>query len=319
MWHEPLPRHCEPVPGESGMGFCLRAAALNGYNLHWLRSAAGVPYGKSLTRHRAGRVAAILGCPRDWLGAGLTTPERLHGRTTFTFLGQRFSAGNRLRRRRPQVCPRCVHRDGFCRAIWELGLVTACGLHRCALIDLCAACNAPLRWDRSDVAACHCGRPISSVAARACSEEPSFVWSQMLEAKLAGDAVDKMVWTALGLPDLLHELSTDGLLAVLHAFGACTGPYSRIAPSASTRSLGTCEWADVTVRAWSRLQELRRRSEGQWRQLAPVVSPGMLGGLAQYATTTPDAAVATQLLRSLFGTAEASRCARDLRQWELFD
>ena len=319
MWLESLPRLCGPQQGESGMGFCLRAVALNGGNLHWLRRAAGVPYGKSLTRHNANRVAAILGCSPDWLGTGLATPERLNGRTTHSFLGQRFTAGSRLRRNRPQVCSRCVHRDGFCRSAWELGLVTACELHQCALVDRCAACCATLRWDRPAVDVCHCGKPISSNAVRVSREEFGLGWSRLLVAKLAGELIERDEWASLGLPDLLLQLSADGLLAVLHAFGACAVPYSRIGSSTSTRSMSTGEWTYVGTRAWSRLQEMNRQPEGEWCKLAPVINQGMLGRLAERAATTADAAVANRLLRVLFGSTEASRYTFNNRQLELFD
>lgn len=301
------------------MGLCLRAVALNGCNLHWLRSAAGVPYRKGLTHHSAGNLAPILGCMPDWLGASLPTPERLHGRMTTSFLGQRFTARNHLRRGWPQVCARCVHRDGFCRSAWELSLVTVCVLHRCTLVDRCAACGAPLRWDRPDVAICQCGRPIQSAATQASGEDPSFDWSQILQEKLTGEPVDRGRWAALGLPDHLHELSADGFAATLYAFGACAAPFSRIASSASSRLMSTSEWTEVGQRAWSRLQQLGGRPENEWHRLVPIVGQSLLGRAAQHAATTADALVARHLLRRIFGAAEASRFAHDDRQLELFD
>src|SRR5690606_6840441 len=97
------------------------------------------------------------------------------------------------------------------------------------------------------------------------------------QQKLAGESIERESWTELGLPNILQELTADGLLAVLHAFGACAAPFSRTAPSVSTRSMSTCEWTQIGARACSRLQLKRGRPWDDWRDLAPVVSHSLLG------------------------------------------
>ncbi|MBC9176207.1 TniQ family protein [Pseudoroseomonas ludipueritiae] len=55
-----------------------------------------------------------------------------------------------------KVCPECLAEFGRHLAVWDLSFVSACPIHRAALVDTCLACKLPLSWKGDDVAWCGC-------------------------------------------------------------------------------------------------------------------------------------------------------------------
>ena len=46
-----------------------------------------------------------------------------------------------LNYRCPRICPLCLRECPVWWAVWDLGLVTTCPLHRCHLLNQCPACK----------------------------------------------------------------------------------------------------------------------------------------------------------------------------------
>lgn len=53
-----------------------------------------------------------------------------------------------------RVCPECLRESAFHRAIWDLGLISVCPVHRKVLVDTCRRCGQPLRWLGADLTRC---------------------------------------------------------------------------------------------------------------------------------------------------------------------
>lgn len=318
MLGEPLPIRLTPIEGESALGFCLRSVRANGFNLHWLRREVGVGECRSITAAYADRISMLLQCNPEWLRAGLSAGSRAEH---VTYLGHRFHQRNQLRGTRPQVCVRCAHREGVCRAAWELSLVTACPVHRCRLIDACSVCGAALSWDRPELAICRCGRPLRTVTASSASafEATSAVLvSDLLEKKLYESAHPASDWTNAGLPSFLHSVSLGGATTVIRAFGWSDQPYQRSAASATTRAISTGVWLKVVERACERLSQLHSMGFPAWHQLAPHVCQSTLAGLIKHASEPGDYAAGVRLMTGIFGSRETRHMRRDVRQLDLF-
>ena len=69
--------------------------------------------------------------------------RHIGGRNRFdqrSFYGQRISVDD-LNYKRPRICPRCLRESPVWWAVWDLGLVTTCPIHRCHLVNQCPACK----------------------------------------------------------------------------------------------------------------------------------------------------------------------------------
>ncbi len=294
---EQLPLICEPAPGESGLGYCLRSVCRNGLNLHWLRQAAGIGYRKHLDGRYAAPLSWILQCQKSWLVDALPRYTTRDATKTWLYCGHAFRSYNHLRIRCPQICPRCIHEDGFCRAVWELAPITVCLRHECALVDACSRCGAPLRWDRPAIDICNCGRPFGSRAhqrpAPALLEVTGFMEATFNRRDAAGLAPRQ-------LPSFLGGLSLHGLLSLIHAFGVLEGDFSPASPASQTKVFETSEWSSIVLRVLGRLEWAGDSAvDGQYR-LEPVVSRAVLQRLALSPDCEADREVALSLLRSIF-------------------
>lgn len=318
MLGEPLPIRLSPMEGESALGFCLRSVRANGLNLHWLRREVGVGECRIITAAYADRISMLLQCDPEWLRAGLSAGSRAEH---IIYLGHHLHQRNQLRGTHPQICVRCAHREGVCRATWELSLVTACPVHNCLLIDTCSVCGATLSWDRPELAICRCGRPFRTGNASspgAFERASAVLLSDLLEKKLYARAHPPSDWTNAGLPSFLHSVSLGAAASVIKAFGWSDQPYQRLAASSSTRAISTDVWLRVVERACERLSELQSMEVSAWHQLAPDVCQSTLAGLIKHASEPGDYAAGVRLMTGIFGLRETRHMRRDVRQLDLF-
>ena len=73
--------------------------------------------------------------------------HHVKGRNRFnqrSFYGEAISADD-LNYRRPRLCPACLRDHSIWWAVWDLGLIVACPVHRCLLLDQCPACKRKTR------------------------------------------------------------------------------------------------------------------------------------------------------------------------------
>ena len=70
------------------------------------------------------------------------------GRNRFkqrSFCGETVSADD-LNYGSPRLCPACVRERPIWWAVWDVGLVVACPIHRCLLLNQCPACKRRVAW-----------------------------------------------------------------------------------------------------------------------------------------------------------------------------
>src|SRR6058998_2962268 len=69
------------------------------------------------------------------------------------------------------ICPQCLKECPIWWAVWDLGLVTTCPIHRCHLLNQCPACKRRLAWQRPAVHQCRCGLDLCTLAAEAATHD----------------------------------------------------------------------------------------------------------------------------------------------------
>lgn len=311
----PLPRLVDPYPTESATGFCLRALALQGLNLHWLRRTAGMPYGALPTQAYWRQIGAVFEPAADWLLDALPVAHGTVPRA-WVLCGHQFLSANQLRLRWPQLCLMCLAEQGYCQAIWDVSLLTVCGVHGWALVDRCAACARVFTWDRPGISRCMC-RALIARAARDEAVQPLNVLEQAIMGHLQGAHAGRKQFHGAALPDWLGDLSLDGLLCVTHAFGELQAPHQKGLPSVLCRSMSTPQWRAVMSRAVARLKAFAR-PDGQYIELGASVSRSILQRLLRVHCTPGDLDVACMLHATLYRDPTPALDGRPAQQLELF-
>lgn len=89
--------------------------------------------------------------------------------------------------RKAKLCVVCLRSAPYCRAIWDLSLISACPLHHCLLINSCPQCSKEIKWLRAKVSICECG----------------FDWRNYKPEKLSGEKVylSKHIYELCCIPD----------------------------------------------------------------------------------------------------------------------
>ena len=73
-----------------------------------------------------------------------------------SFFGHIIGA-DRLNYCNPRVCCSCLKEQSMAWGVWDLGMVSACPIHRCLLIDRCPGCGHRLNRSRPAIHECKCG------------------------------------------------------------------------------------------------------------------------------------------------------------------
>jgi TniQ len=294
-----LPIALEPHDSESGMGYCLRCVQANGTNLHWLRRAAGVPEGHVFRSYHAPALATVLQCSESWLETALGSTCRMAHITRWFGFGQEVFFSNHFRGSRPQLCPRCVHLQGYCERAWELSTVTICPTHRCELIDECRFCQARLRWDRPSVDTCQCGRAFQlgevEVMDGASASEFCYLLNAAADLSLGRGTVSPFT-----LPAFLRDMSLGGLQSLVDILGTLEHPLQPSRASRMRKALRTCDWAAVVRRALNSLELTRLCGSGWPTGLA--IDEAALARLVNRASSPVDLSIALSLLPAIRGS-----------------
>jgi hypothetical protein len=206
----------EPSTGESPYGYLLRVAEVYQYHSRrWLLDLAKLE--KTDDLHRREYAAAIAECLRlrddEWsyLSYQVTGgSDRFHQRL---FRGQVVAAGH-LNVKSPRICPVCVKDAMFCRAEWDIGLISACPLHGCLLVNTCWKCHQRLRWSRKGVGRYKCEADLCS--SPLIPAEPNLVAVNACLHFSAGLRVQTIseILRRAGLSSEFQHLDLDALLRV---------------------------------------------------------------------------------------------------------
>ena len=106
--------------------------------------------------------------------------------------------------------------EAIAEAVWDLGLVTACPIHRCLLLDECPACKRKLAWQRPAVHKCRCGldfRNLAPVAAD--SDLVAINWAIYRAAGFPASEVADLNLTNYGFPREMLEMRLGPLLRLI--------------------------------------------------------------------------------------------------------
>jgi hypothetical protein len=162
----------DPVAGESPRGYLCRTAHDHGYGSpNALAQIAGLWVSGTGRVTGLDQDAAIKQLsytlrlePEEWRSLCY---HHVKGRNRFkqrSFYGEAISADD-LNYRKPRLCTACLRDRSIWWAVWDLGLIVACPVHRCLLIDQCPACKRKIAWERPAVHEGKCGvdfRQVSS-------------------------------------------------------------------------------------------------------------------------------------------------------------
>jgi len=162
----------DPLPRESPRGYLCRVAEAHGY---WgplaLAQIAGLPTSGLERDDSVKQIAHVLRLePEEWQAMHY---RHIGGRNRFdqrSFYGQRISDDD-LNYDSPRICPRCLQQRPVWWAVWDLGLVTTCPIHRCQLVNRCPVCKRRLAWQRPSVHKCRCGLDLRTLTAEAATPD----------------------------------------------------------------------------------------------------------------------------------------------------
>ncbi len=271
-----------------------------------------------LTASHAARISGVLGCEATWLSEALPFLQDRGKSNVWHIYGQRVDIRSHLRGMHPQVCPRCIHHDGYCRKEWDLSITAICRRHKCSLVDQCQRCHGRLRWDRPDLGVCHCGAILQSTTGQDINPGVLMILSAV-EVLMMGEPYAPVTWLSVGLPAIASDLSLNGLMALVHAFGVNDAAHQAGRTQQFTRVARTHEWVGILERGSERLRRFEAANRSQLQELAELVSQSLLVRLAKAGSRGADAQVGLHVLEQLFGKTEARRLHSNHIQMELFE
>jgi hypothetical protein len=294
-----LPLRFDPYPDESAMGYCLRVLSRNGATLHALRRLLRMPEKVQLTRSHASVLANLLQVPAQWLEHGLPERSFLRRQTSVCY-GLTVYMPNHLRHSHPQVCPYCVHRYGYCRSSWDLSMSTVCLEHGCSLVDICARCSKPLRWDRRSVDVGTCGHFIEATHTNVLGElNPQLLTFQaLLDARFIGGTVNMSAGRD-GLAGLMNSLSLGGICLLIAAFGTLDAPHQALHSREMTKNFSTNQRQKMILKAFERIEHFdaaKPFSEAE----SSVVAQSILIRLLEAHWNSLDHRIGIELLKQIF-------------------
>jgi len=319
--HGRLPVAVRRFDMESGMSHVMRAFWENGLSMdracQWLK----VQLTRPLRTVDARVLAWAVQAPTDWLSERLAIVSDTTSAWWLQFGGQEISAPLVLIGRAARICPLCLSELGFCEMTWSIRLAPVCQRHGCLLLGACGHCRRPIGWDRPNVDICNCGRYFRP--AREVGQLPKavFDWTRWVALRLAwplGSVVE--AGGQLSVPKMLNEMSLDGALRLVMAFGLLQRPDQQ--PRGAATAARSIEGAvGVIARGLERISLIEANLR-RIRDISPQIHLDALERLRARAMCAADMNCASLLLRHV---ADRSDCDVDMRgrhvrgQMTLFD
>jgi hypothetical protein len=264
----------DPIAGESPRGYLCRTAHEHGYSSpNALAQIAGLWVSGTGKVTGLDHDAAIQQLsyalrlePEEWRSMCY---HRVSGRNRFkqrSFCGETISADD-LNYRRPRLCTACLRERPIWWAVWDLGLIVACPIHRCLLLNQCPACKRRVVWERPAVYICRCGLDFRQVSAEPADLDLVAISAMVYRAARSTLARTSEVGVAdFGFPPELLRLKLRDLLRFMLFFGSIKeGSILRRKqrPFRATDLAGAiaiCRAAVALLREWPRpLREVLRR------------------------------------------------------------
>ncbi|HYL15787.1 MAG TPA: TniQ family protein [Terriglobales bacterium] len=264
----------DPVAGESPRGYLCRTAHDHGYGSpNALAQIAGLWVSGTGKVTGLDQDAAIKQLsytlrldPEEW---GSMCYTHVKGRNRFkqrSFYGETISADD-LNYRKPRLCTACLRDHPIWWAVWDLGLIVACPVHRCFLLNQCPACKRKIVWERPAVHKCRCGLDFRQVTSE--PADPGLVAINAIVCRAAKFTLAETAGVEVadfGFPPELLQLELGALLRFILFVGAINdGSILRRKqrPFRATDLAGAvaiCRGAVALLRDWSRpLQAVLQR------------------------------------------------------------
>ena len=169
------------------------------------------------------------------------------------FLGHEFLRPYLLRQTRPQICPTCLRLDAKALAAWSISLVTACPIHRLALLDHCV-CGRVVSWRRPSIDTCECGRLLTEAYQPVRQGDPREISiSAQVTYLLDTDQFHPPFDENLGQ---FNSVSVDFFLRLVWIFGIIDRDSNGSRAHSANRLLPTSEASLLCGRAYDRLTRL---------------------------------------------------------------
>ena len=218
----------DPLPGESPRGYLCRVAHEHGYGSpNALAQIAGLWVSGTGRVTGLDQDAAIRQLshvlrlePEEWRSMcyhHVKGPRRFKQRL---FCGETVSADD-LNYGSPRLCTACLREHPIWWAVWDLGLVVACPIHRCILLNRCPACKRRVAWERPAVHKCRCGVDFRQSGAE--PADPDLVAINAIIYRAAGATLAQTAEadvTDLGFPPELSRLKLGALLRLVLFVGS---------------------------------------------------------------------------------------------------
>lgn len=203
---------------ESGRGYLLRAADQLEYSGPCvIKELAGISYSGPSESHALRKLATFLRLDlailydRFYIAA-----DQIESSPYVPFLGQMVH-GAFISRGNSKVCPKCLAAGQSAEAIWDLGLVTACSIHECQLVETCHHCRKPLSWLRPRLFRCACGADLRTSETLKAGQSEIAVTALI---KSASQGFGELPSQNFGYCAALYECSLQNILHIIEFIGA---------------------------------------------------------------------------------------------------
>jgi hypothetical protein len=264
----------DPVVGESPRGYLCRTAHDHGYGSpNALAQIAGLWVSGTGKVTGLDQDAAIKQLsytlrlePEEWRSMCYHHVKGRHRFKQRSFYGEAISADD-LNYRKPRLCTACLRDHSIWWAVWDLGLIVACPVHRCLLLDQCPACKRKTAWERPAVHECKCGLDFRQVSSE--PADPGLVAINAIVFRAAKFTLAETVGLEVadfGFPPELLQLKLGALLRFVLFVGSINeGSILRRKqrPFRATDLVGAmaiCRGAVALLRDWPRpLREVLHR------------------------------------------------------------
>jgi hypothetical protein len=212
----------DPLPLESPRGYLCRVADEHNYiGPLSVVHLAGFPGTATERADAYGRISHLLRLePEEWREMCYRPVKGRNRYNQRLFYGEQVSADD-LNYRCPRLCSACLRVRPIWWAVWDLGLVTACPIHRCLLFSRCPACNRKLAWQRLAVHRCRCGLDFRDLAIEPADDGLLAINTAIYRAArfLCDDAAEAALANC-GFPREMFDLRLGSLLRLILFVGS---------------------------------------------------------------------------------------------------
>jgi len=313
-WQRPLEND------ESLMGFVLRMANSNEVRgIHWLYQRLGRNKLNRFKFEDCDAIALTFGASIENIQRVMWRRRFSHGAPIQTIDTIKITKPYLIRPLRPQLCPRCIEDNGYCRLVWDLQFVSACHVHKCALVDRCPLCHRYLQWMRPFLKHCNCGFPWNKLQTHEyTSDSPRVRLADIFQNKLRPAESNFSPQDPFEVT--LSGLSIDAISKLIWIFGVKEKFDSHIGTGNSQKILRTEDASRCAERGYLRLKLF---SCAALDKASTTLDPINLTGLKAFvleADSDPDIRFAEWLAREIIRQSEGtySLGTTGQRQHQLF-